>query len=190
MIMRVISLSVLMILSQVLNASVFVDPYRQDVKYSQIKLDNGINVIIQQDPLTTMADVVFVVNAGSALDGKHQGLAHLLEHMMFQGSKKYPSVSGFKSFIDQAGGSTNAFTEPEYTLYNMSMNANSLKEGLDRFASTVADPMFDEKGIQKEKKSVHEEYLLSKNQDGFALRDITNRLIYSNENRVGFLLAH
>ena len=72
-----------------LNASVFVDPYRQDVKYSQIKLGNGINVIIQQDPLT-MADVVFVVNAGSALDGKHQGLAHLLEHMMFQGSKSTP----------------------------------------------------------------------------------------------------
>ena len=45
--------------------------------------------------------------------------------------------------------------------------------------------MFDEKGIQK-RKIVHEEYLLSKNQDGFALRDITNRLIYSNENRNWF----
>ena len=100
------------------------DPYRTEVSYAQATLKNGVNIVIEKDPLLSSADLIFVVNAGSRHDGDHLGLAHLLEHMMFQGSKKYPKVNGFHDFIDRAAGRTNAFTEPEYTLYYMNMNVD------------------------------------------------------------------
>ena len=46
-----------------------------------------------------------------------KGLAHYLEHMLFMGSTKYPDENEYDSFISQRGGSSNAFTECEYTLY-------------------------------------------------------------------------
>lgn len=45
-------------------------------------------------------------------------MAHYLEHMLFMGSTKYPDENEYDSFLSQSGGSSNAFTECEFTLYH------------------------------------------------------------------------
>ena len=65
-----------------------------------------------------MSSVSIVVNAGSFNDPKHRpGLAHFLEHMIFMGSQKYPGENDFSDHINSNGGSSNAYTEYEYTNY-------------------------------------------------------------------------
>lgn len=58
----------------------------------------------------------------------HQGLAHYLEHMLFMGSTKYPDENEYDSFISASGGSTNAFTECEYTLYHFDVLPQHLEK--------------------------------------------------------------
>lgn len=60
------------------------------------------------------------VGAGSFHEefGKHpHGLAHLLEHMLFMGSEKYPSENAYDNHLAKHGGFSNAFTEAECTVF-------------------------------------------------------------------------
>lgn len=178
--MRSITVGILyLVLFSLVHASErFEDGYRTGVEYSTQTLQNDMNLVLVHDPLSIAAKVVLVVESGSALDGSILGQAHLLEHMLFQGSKKYPDPKGFNQFVSRSGGYTNAYTDPDYTLYYMVMNKSALHEGLDRLGSIMVNPKLDKLAINEEKKSVHEEYLLSKNQDGFIARDMLAKMLY------------
>uniref|UniRef100_H2UTN3 Nardilysin convertase n=1 Tax=Takifugu rubripes TaxID=31033 RepID=H2UTN3_TAKRU len=61
------------------------------------------------------------------------GLAHFLEHMVFMGSEKYPSENGFDAFLKKHGGSDNASTDCERTVFQFDVQRKSFKEALDRW---------------------------------------------------------
>uniref|UniRef100_A0A3B4G9W7 Nardilysin convertase n=1 Tax=Pundamilia nyererei TaxID=303518 RepID=A0A3B4G9W7_9CICH len=60
------------------------------------------------------------------------GLAHFLEHMVFMGSEKYPSENGFDAFLKKHGGSDNASTDCERTIFQFDIQRKNFKEALDR----------------------------------------------------------
>ena len=62
------------------------------------------------------------IEVGSYSDPEElQGLAHFLEHMVFMGSKKYPSENEFTKFIDDHDGSYNAYTDDEFTNFHFAI---------------------------------------------------------------------
>lgn len=67
------------------------------------------------------------VNIGSLSNPKNiPGLAHLCEHMLFMGTKKYPEENEFSQFITQNGGNYSAYTAMDHTNYHCSSNTDSL----------------------------------------------------------------
>ena len=63
------------------------------------------------------------IEVGSYSDPEDlQGLAHFLEHMVFMGSKKYPAENEFDKFINDHGGSMNAFTSAETTNFHFAIS--------------------------------------------------------------------
>ena len=63
------------------------------------------------------------IEVGSYSDPEDlQGLAHFLEHMVFMGSKKYPAENEFDKFINDHGGSMNAFTSDETTNFHFAIS--------------------------------------------------------------------
>ncbi|CAM9573464.1 unnamed protein product, partial [Ectocarpus sp. 13 AM-2016] len=95
----------------------------------------------QQPEGVKKAAAAMAVSVGSLSDPEHcQGLAHYLEHMLFMGSTKYPDENEYDSFISASGGSTNAFTECEYTLYHFDVLPQHLEKGLDIFAPFFVGP--------------------------------------------------
>ena len=62
------------------------------------------------------------------------GLAHLLEHMLFMGSVKYPGEHSFDSYIKLNGGSSNAFTGDDMTVYYFDVQQEYFSNALHRFA--------------------------------------------------------
>ena len=71
------------------------------------------------------------------------GLAHFLEHMVFMGSKKFPSENGFDKFISNHGGFDNAHTDCEHTSFYFEIQRKHLKEGLDMFAQFFVGMNFE-----------------------------------------------
>lgn len=97
------------------------------IKY---KLKNGLKVILYSDKNIPEVAVNLWYNVGSAneVTGK-TGLAHLCEHLMFQGSQNVPKEAHFK-YIEEAGGRLNGSTSQDKTKYYESLPANNLELAL------------------------------------------------------------
>ena len=140
-------------------------------EYNIFTLKNGIDVITVSDPELASSAATLSVGVGQFQDPENaQGIAHFLEHMLFMGSKKYPSPNEYMEFIQQNGGSTNAFTAAEQTTYLFSINSSQFAPALDRLSSSIKDPIFDPTMVGKEINAVNSEWLLSRQSDSFVLQ--------------------
>ena len=94
-----------------------------------------MRIMLVSDPKTEMSAACMDVAVGSAMDGVEQeGTAHFLEHMLFQGSKKYPKDNEYKKFISENAGSCNAYTSMTNTNYHFEVSNEAFKNGVDRLA--------------------------------------------------------
>ncbi|XP_048117608.1 nardilysin [Alosa alosa] len=93
------------------------------------------------------------------------GLAHFLEHMVFMGSEKYPSENGFDAFLKKHGGSDNASTDCERTIFQFDVQRKHFKEALDRWAQFFICPLMIKDAIEREVEAVDSEYQLAKPSD-------------------------
>uniref|UniRef100_A0A8C7X2J6 Nardilysin a (N-arginine dibasic convertase) n=1 Tax=Oryzias sinensis TaxID=183150 RepID=A0A8C7X2J6_9TELE len=106
------------------------------------------------------------VGVGSFSDpGDLPGLAHFLEHMVFMGSEKYPSENGFDAFLKKHGGSDNASTDCERTVFQFDVQRKNFKEALDRWAQFFICPLMIRDAIDREVEAVDSEYQLAKPSD-------------------------
>uniref|UniRef100_H3BWC0 Nardilysin convertase n=1 Tax=Tetraodon nigroviridis TaxID=99883 RepID=H3BWC0_TETNG len=105
------------------------------------------------------------VGVGSFSDPDDPGLAHFLEHMVFMGSEKYPSENGFDAFLKKHGGSDNASTDCERTVFQFDVQRKSFKEALDRWAQFFICPLMIRDAIDREVEAVDSEYQLAKPSD-------------------------
>src|SRR5690606_13984295 len=82
------------------------------------------------------------------------GLAHFLEHLLFMGTEKYPEENDYAKFLNEHGGSSNAFTASEHTNYFFDVNCAHLEGALDRFAQFFICPLFLEGCTEREMQAV------------------------------------
>lgn len=129
--------------------------------YAVLTLDNGLRALLVSDPDTDMAAAAMFVHAGHYADpADRQGLAHFLEHMLFMGTDRYPDVDGYRTFIEDHGGHTNAGTSGESTLYHFDVEHGAFTEAFDRFARFFVAPVLDPSYVERERKAVNSEYTL------------------------------
>ncbi|XP_055363956.1 nardilysin b isoform X3 [Betta splendens] len=87
------------------------------------------------------------------------GLAHFLEHMVFMGSEKYPAENGFDAFLKKHGGSDNASTDCERTIFQFDVQRKYFREALDRWAQFFICPLMIEDAIDREVEAVDSDSL-------------------------------
>lgn len=95
----------------------------------QGRLDNGLNYYIREnDSPGGKAELRLVVDAGSVLEDADQaGAAHFLEHMMFNGTSRFPRndlVAVLESFGPRFGPDINAYTSHDETVYELSLTTD------------------------------------------------------------------
>ncbi|XP_041133364.1 nardilysin-like [Polyodon spathula] len=93
------------------------------------------------------------------------GLAHFLEHMVFMGSEKYPAENGFDAFLKKHGGSDNASTDCERTVFQFDVLRKYFREALDRWAQFFISPLMIKDAISREVEAVDSEYQLARPSD-------------------------
>ncbi|URE23096.1 Peptidase M16 inactive domain, partial [Musa troglodytarum] len=108
---------------------------------------------------TKKAAAAMCVGMGSFSDpSKAQGLAHFLEHMLFMGSSEFPDENEYDHYLSKHGGSTNAFTETEYTCYYFEVNREYLKGALKRFSQFFISPLVKAEAMEREVMAVDSEF--------------------------------
>lgn len=127
--------------------------------YQMIRLHNSLEVLLISDPDLENSAASLSVPIGSMHNPEQQlGLAHYLEHMLFLGSQRYPTINEYSQFMSQHGGYTNAYTSQESTVYGFEVNDEYLAEALDRLADVMRAPLLDEKYAEKERHTVNAEH--------------------------------
>lgn len=97
------------------------------VSFTDERLDNGLRLIMSPDPLAPVAAVNLWYNVGSRNEPKGQtGIAHLFEHMMFQGSTNVGKAEHFR-LISGAGGTLNGTTWVDRTNYFETVPSHQLE---------------------------------------------------------------
>ena len=88
-----------------------------NIDYEKFKLKNGLEVILHHDSSLPLVAVNIWYRVGSSNEKKGKtGIAHLFEHMMFQGSANVPKEVHFR-YIQEAGGTLNGSTSFDRTNY-------------------------------------------------------------------------
>ncbi len=137
-------------------------------KTAKIELKNGMQVYLISDPTVDQSAASVSVKAGSWQDPKeYPGMAHFLEHMLFMGNEAYPDESEYCQYIQDNGGTLNAFTAPDRTVYMFSINNNALEGALDRFSHFFIDPLFNPSCINRELLAVDQENSKNIENDGW-----------------------
>ncbi|WP_353683540.1 pitrilysin family protein [Thermodesulfovibrio sp. 3907-1M] len=130
------------------------------MSFSEVKeevLKNGLKVIFIKDTSSPVAtfQVWYKVGSIDEPEGK-SGISHLLEHMMFRGSKNYPG-NVFSKIIQAQGGIDNAFTTKDYTVYFQKLSPSKLQTSIDLESDRMANLLFNSEDFELEKKIVLEE---------------------------------
>jgi len=123
----------------------------------EFKLDNGLKLVVQEDHRSPVVVSQVWYRAGSLdeVNGK-TGVAHVLEHMMFKGTKEV-KAGQFSRLIAAAGGKENAFTSTDYTCYFQQLEKSHLPLSFKLEADRMANLQLTDEEFAKEIKVVMEE---------------------------------
>ncbi len=121
------------------------------------KLANGLRVIVKEDHRapTVVHMVWYVAGSMDEVSGE-SGVAHVLEHMMFKGTKTVKSGE-FSRRIAAAGGRENAFTNRDYTAYFQQVPKAALSQMMQLEADRMSNLLVTEAEFSREIKVVMEE---------------------------------
>ena len=130
----------------------------KDRTYRHITLANGLECTLVSDSTTDKASAAMQVNVGHLSDPTSApGLAHFLEHMLFQGTTTYPGPATYKKFLSDHGGSSNASTGMVHTTYFFDVTHPHLEAAVSRFSKFFIEPLFDTECTDRELNAVNSE---------------------------------
>ncbi len=126
------------------------------IEYRSFTLDNGLQVIVHEDPTVATVAVDVLYDVGSRDELPHKtGFAHLFEHLMFGGSK---NIANYDIPLQQVGGSNNAFTSPDVTNYYVTLPAENIETAFWLESDRMLSLSFDPKVLEVQRKVVIEEF--------------------------------
>lgn len=120
-------------------------------------LDNGLRIIVKPDRRAPVVVTMLWYKIGSVDEvSGATGVAHVLEHMMFKGTKTVPAGE-FSKLIAAAGGRDNAFTGKDYTGYFQTLHKSQLPLALKLEADRMVNLVWSDEEFAKEIRVVMEE---------------------------------
>lgn len=127
--------------------------------YQLYRAANGLLCLLIHDSDACDATAVVQVAAGSHAEPDDlPGLAHLLEHMLFMGSRQWPVPGSFPALVAQWGGRFNASTAPDATRFFFSVSPEGLQPCLAQLTDMLAAPLFAPEQVGQERQVIDAEF--------------------------------
>ncbi len=126
------------------------------IRFEKFQLNNGLRVIVHEDPSTPMAVLNVLYDVGAKDESPDKtGFAHLFEHLMFGGSV---NIADFETPLQIAGGENNAFTTNDFTNYYVQLPAENIETAFWLESDRMLSLAFSEKSLEVQRKVVCEEF--------------------------------
>ncbi len=151
------------------------------IEFVEECLPNGLRVVLAPNDRIPLVHVALHYRVGSSYETQgRSGLAHLFEHMMFQGSA-HVAKNEHGLLIDQAGGQWNASTNKDRTLYFDTLPSHFLELALWLEADRMSSLAVTEENFENQRRTVIEEKKQSYDNQPYGLAHLRfDELAYSN----------
>lgn len=146
---------------------------RDPRSYRVIERPDGMRLLFVSEPDARECAIAVTLRYGHFNDPKAiPGLAHLLEHLLFNGSQSYPEDNGIIQFADNHTGTVNAWTATEVSAYYLSVPPHAFEESVARLQDMLQQPLFNTEAIAKEITAIDAEFKLKVNDDSRRLQEV------------------
>jgi zinc protease len=152
------------------------------IPIDKYELKNGLRVILSQDNAAPVVAVYMIYDVGARAEEKgHTGVAHLFEHMMFEGSANVPKGMHFAT-VESNGGVMNGSTHPDFTDYFEVLPSNKLATALWLESDRMRSLAINEENLKNQKEAVKQERRLSFDNQPYAtaIVDVWPTLMFRN----------
>lgn len=151
------------------------------MNYSYTKLSNGLGVLIVPiASLSSLTATVWVKTGSRDENIENNGISHFLEHVVFKGSKKYPSAKIIADELDGMGSEHNAATSKDWTKYYIKSRSSDLEKVLDMLSDVVVNPILASEEIEREKGAIIEEIKMYEDTPMYHIGDVFENLIFQD----------
>jgi len=145
---------------------------------SVIKTPGGVPVLVDVLPWSKAAAVAVDMSVGSRDEkADEHGVAHLLEHLLFKGTKGH-SAKEMSQDIESAGGEMNGYTSKEITAYYVSTLEETLPTAQGLLAEMIQTPLLRDADIRTEKKVVTQEIRMSEDDPDTYSHDLLMKTVW------------
>ncbi len=149
------------------------------MNYKLRVLSTGLKLLTVPMPTSESVTLTIWVKTGSRNEEERiLGISHFLEHMVFKGSKKYPTMRDLFEKFDAMGAEHNASTTKEWTNFYVKLPAFDIERGFDILSDVVLRPILDPKETEKERRVIFEEIKMIEDVPMRHVADIFEELIY------------
>lgn len=130
---------------------------QENLKVSHLDLKNSFRIIQAEDKTYPLVNLQLFVKVGSCWEADDEaGYSHLMEHLVFKSTKKYPK----NTIMEKAsilGAAINAFTEFDSTCFYLTLPAENIKDGMEILSELVKSANFSDNDFISERNVVIEE---------------------------------
>ncbi len=130
-------------------------------RYHKTILDQGLRLVSEQVPGAASVALGIWAAAGSRDErlpdqGEENGLAHLVEHLVFKGTPGRDKLAIARE-IDRQGGQANAYTTKEHTCFHTRVRPEHLAGAVDLLVDIFQNSLYDEAELELEKQVIQQE---------------------------------
>lgn len=130
----------------------------QNMSSMEILNINGYRVLYHKND-SFLTNIQILTNVGSSAENSPiHGMAHILEHMFFKGSRKRPGGTAIARAANDIGGKMNAFTTYDHTVYYITVLNEVIEEAVDILADMYLHPLFEPTEFNKELNPILSEF--------------------------------
>lgn len=149
--------------------------------FQRTALPDGPRVISARLPNSRSLSAAVYVLAGSRLETRERaGVAHFMEHVTFKGTKAYPTTRAVSEAIEGCGGSSNAATDRESTVYWTRLPVRQAELGFKMLAELTLRPLLRDHDISRERDIIVEEIRSYRDDPGQFVFNLFDRAFFGD----------
>ena len=147
--------------------------------FQKTTLDNGLRVLTSEMHHTRSVTVSIYIGVGSRYESAEQaGISHLIEHLVFKGTKRRPTPLEISGTIEGVGGVINAETEQEFTVYWCKVAEADFQVSLDLLIDMLRNSLFDPESVDRERMVVVEELNMINDYPGSKVDSLIDEMLW------------
>jgi len=147
--------------------------------YQKTTLDNGLRVLTANMPHTRSVSICIFIGVGSRYEtGPQSGVSHFIEHLMFKGTPRRATARDISMAIEGVGGTINAGTDKELTIYWCKTAQPHFSLALDVLSDMLLHSKFAPDDIESERQVIIEEIHMGKDSPSQQVNMLIDELLW------------